>query len=84
MALLMSFGPQEAAVSLAVGVNYLANAAIIYITPLLMEWSKSGTLLFFGILNMLHLRPHLTLAVASKEQRKHQKAAQLWGCWIGA
>ncbi|CAK8992003.1 unnamed protein product [Durusdinium trenchii] len=51
---IFTMAEKEAAVSLAVGVNYLANAAIIYITPLLMEWSKSGTLLFFGILNMLN------------------------------
>eukprot|EP00439_Symbiodinium_sp_Y106_P072597 s2586_g13.t1 len=47
-------GVQESAVSLAIGFNYIANAAIIYITPALMKWSTPGTLLVFGALNVLN------------------------------
>lgn len=51
---IFSMAEKESAVSLAVGVNYVANAAIIYITPTLMKWSTPGTLLFFGALNVLN------------------------------
>lgn len=32
------------AVSLAVGVNYVANALVVYVTPSFMSWSTVGTL----------------------------------------
>ena len=32
----------------------VANAAVVYITPYLMKWSTPGTLLFFGVLNLLN------------------------------
>ena len=32
----------------------VANAAVVYITPYLMKWSTPGTLLFFGVLNVLN------------------------------
>ena len=32
----------------------MANAAVVYITPYLMKWSTPGTLLFFGVLNVLN------------------------------
>ena len=51
---IFSMAEKESAVSLAVGMNYVANAVIIYITPLLMKWSTPGTLLFFGALNVLN------------------------------
>eukprot|EP00435_Cladocopium_sp_Y103_P016778 s2043_g4.t1 len=55
---IFSMAEKESAVSLAVGVNYVANAAIIYITPALMKpgstWTEPGTLLFFGALNVLN------------------------------
>ena len=51
---IFSMAEKESAVSLAVGFNYIANAAIIYITPALMKWSTPGTLLVFGGLNILN------------------------------
>jgi len=51
---IFSMAEKESAVSLAVGINYVANAAIIYVTPALMKWSTPGTLLFFGALNILN------------------------------
>lgn len=51
---IFSMAEKESAVSLAIGFNYIANAAIIYITPALMKWSTPGTLLVFGALNVLN------------------------------
>jgi len=51
---IFSMAEKESAVSLAVGFNYIANAVIIYLTPVLMKWSTPGTLLFFGALNILN------------------------------
>jgi len=51
---IFSMAEKEAAVSLVVAVNYISNAVIIFITPYLMQWSVSGTLYFFGALNVLN------------------------------
>jgi len=45
---------KEKAVSIAVCLNYLANAAVVIITPFLMTWSTPGTLFFFGALNIMN------------------------------
>ena len=51
---LFSMNEKGSAVSLAVGVNYVANALVVYITPRLMSWSIVGTLLVFGAFNVLN------------------------------
>jgi len=51
---IFSMSEKEKSVSLAVCFNYLANALIIMITPFMMTASVSGTLLFFGGLNILN------------------------------
>lgn len=43
---------KEKALSVAVFVNYMFNALIVYITPLLMNWSIIGTFYVFAILNI--------------------------------
>eukprot|EP00441_Pelagodinium_beii_P039245 CAMPEP_0197628950 /NCGR_PEP_ID=MMETSP1338-20131121/7021_1 /TAXON_ID=43686 ORGANISM="Pelagodinium beii, Strain RCC1491" /NCGR_SAMPLE_ID=MMETSP1338 /ASSEMBLY_ACC=CAM_ASM_000754 /LENGTH=510 /DNA_ID=CAMNT_0043199955 /DNA_START=44 /DNA_END=1576 /DNA_ORIENTATION=- len=51
---IFSMAEKGAAVSLAVGMNYISNAVVIFITPYLMQWSVPGTLFFFGALNLLN------------------------------
>mmetsp|Transcript_64089 Transcript_64089/g.206438 ORF Transcript_64089/g.206438 Transcript_64089/m.206438 type:complete len:521 (+) Transcript_64089:88-1650(+) len=51
---IFSMAEKEKAVSLAVCLNYVANAAIIIITPFVMTWSVPGTFFFFGVLNVLN------------------------------
>eukprot|EP00435_Cladocopium_sp_Y103_P052049 s442_g16.t1 len=51
---LFSMSEKGSAVSLAVGVNYVANALVVYVTPTFMSWSTVGTLLVFGALNLLN------------------------------
>eukprot|EP00913_Durusdinium_trenchii_P030600 g28659.t1 len=51
---IFSMSEKESAVSCAVGVNYVANAAVVYLTPGLMKWSTPGTLQIFGLLNILN------------------------------
>jgi len=51
---IFSMTEKESAVSLAVAINYVANAAVVAITPVLMHWSVPGTLWFFGALNILN------------------------------
>eukprot|EP00419_Tripos_fusus_P005747 CAMPEP_0172678990 /NCGR_PEP_ID=MMETSP1074-20121228/15762_1 /TAXON_ID=2916 /ORGANISM="Ceratium fusus, Strain PA161109" /LENGTH=221 /DNA_ID=CAMNT_0013497099 /DNA_START=1 /DNA_END=666 /DNA_ORIENTATION=+ len=51
---IFSMREKETAVSIAVCLNYVANAAVVIITPFLMTWSTPGTLFFFGALNCLN------------------------------
>jgi len=51
---IFSMNEKEKAVSIAVCLNYLGNAAVVIITPFLMTWSTPGTLFFFGALNILN------------------------------
>jgi len=51
---IFSMNEKEKAVSIAVCLNYVANAAVVIITPFLMTWSTPGTLFFFGALNILN------------------------------
>lgn len=41
---IFSMSEKASAVSLAVTVNYVANAVVVYITPAFMRWSIVGTL----------------------------------------
>jgi len=50
---LFSMKEKESAVSLAVFCNYVYNALIVYVTPLLMAWSTPGAFYIFGGLNVL-------------------------------
>jgi len=49
---IFSMAEKETAVSLAVFLNYLFNGLIVYITPMLMDWSTVGTFYVFGALNV--------------------------------
>merc|ERR550525_1822696 len=49
---IFSMAEKETAVSLAVFLNYLFNGLIVYITPMLMDWSTMGTFYVFGALNV--------------------------------
>jgi len=49
---IFSMAEKESAVSLAVFINYMFNALIVYITPILMTWSTPGTFYIFGGLNV--------------------------------
>merc|ERR1719468_969799 len=51
---IFSMNEKEKAVSIAVCLNYVANAAVVIITPFLMTWSTPGTLFFFGALNCVN------------------------------
>lgn len=51
---IFSMTEKESAVSLAVAINYVANAAVVAVTPILMHWSVPATLWFFGALNILN------------------------------
>lgn len=51
---IFSMSEKEKAVSIAVCMNYVANALIIVITPFMMNASVPGTLFFFGALNVLN------------------------------
>mmetsp|Transcript_114641 Transcript_114641/g.228133 ORF Transcript_114641/g.228133 Transcript_114641/m.228133 type:complete len:541 (-) Transcript_114641:383-2005(-) len=51
---IFSMSEKGKAVSVAVCLNYVANAAVVIITPFLMTWSTPGTLFFFGALNCLN------------------------------
>lgn len=52
---IFSMAEKERAVSLAVCLQYLSNAAIVVVTPLIMTASVPGTLFTFGALNVLNL-----------------------------
>jgi len=41
------------AVSIAVCLNYLGNAAVVLVGPYLMDWSIIGTFYMYGVLNMI-------------------------------
>jgi len=43
---------RDAANGLAVGLEYGANAAIVFITPYLISWSIKGSLIMFGAVNL--------------------------------
>jgi len=51
---IFSMSEKEKAVSIAVCLNYVANAAVVIITPFLMTASTPATLWFFGALNCLN------------------------------
>merc|ERR1712039_443425 len=51
---IFNMSEKEKSVSLAVCLNYLANAAVIVITPFMMSSSIRGTLLGYGGLNVLN------------------------------
>jgi len=51
---IFSMNEKEKAVSIAVCLNYVANAAVVIVTPFLMTWSTPGTLFFFGALNIMN------------------------------
>jgi len=48
---IFSMAEKESAVSLAVFSNYVINALVVYVTPLLMAWSTPGAFYIFGGLN---------------------------------
>ena len=43
---------RESAVSLAVFSNYVMNALVVFVTPLLMAWSTPGAFYVFGGLDV--------------------------------
>lgn len=49
---IFSMSEKESAISLAVFTNYMFNALIVMITPILMTWSTPGTFYFFAVLNL--------------------------------
>jgi len=49
---IFNMAEKESAVSLAVFCNYMFNALIVYVTPLLMAWSTPGAFYIFGGLNV--------------------------------
>jgi len=51
---IFSLAEKESAVSLAVFVNYVNNALVIIFTPYAMGASVPGTLIIFGMLNMVN------------------------------
>ena len=50
---IFSQAERDAANGLAVGMAYGANAVIVFITPFLLSWSIKGSLVLFGVLNIL-------------------------------
>lgn len=50
---IFSQAERDAATGLAVGMEYGANAVIVFITPFLVSWSIKGSLALFGVLNLL-------------------------------
>merc|ERR1712217_494468 len=49
---IFSNAERDAANGLAVGMQYGANAVIVFITPYLISWSIPGSLLMFGLFNL--------------------------------
>jgi len=43
---------RDRANGLAVGLEYGANAAILFLSPIMSEWSVGGSFLIFAVLNM--------------------------------
>lgn len=50
---IFSNAERDAASGLAVGMEYGANALIVFLTPYLVSWSIKGSLLMFGVINVL-------------------------------
>merc|ERR1711920_1037496 len=50
---IFSNAERDAASGLAVGMEYGANALIVFLTPYLVSWSIKGSLIMFGAINML-------------------------------
>jgi len=50
---IFNMAEKESAISLAVFVNYMFNAFVVYVTPLAMAWSTAGTFYLFGLSNVL-------------------------------
>jgi len=51
---IFSMAEREKAVSIAVCLNYLANAGVVFVVPFLMDISVPATFCFFGLLNCLN------------------------------
>jgi len=49
---IFSMAEKESAISLAVFINYMFNALIVYITPLMLAFSTPGTFYMFAALNI--------------------------------
>merc|ERR1712039_797031 len=49
---IFNMAEKESAIALAVFVNYMFNALIVYVTPLFMSWSTPGTFYIFAGLNI--------------------------------
>merc|ERR1712083_933131 len=49
---IFSNAERDAANGLAVGMEYGANAVIVFITPFLVAWSIPASLLMFGLFNL--------------------------------
>jgi len=52
---LFSMAEKGKAMSLAVFCQYVANAIVFYVTPMMMGWSFVGTLFIFACLNVVNL-----------------------------
>lgn len=63
---LFSMSERGRAMSLAVFSQYLANAIVFYMTPILMNWSFTGTLLIFCGTNFLNFLFVLTFVKETK------------------
>merc|ERR1711920_101965 len=50
---IFSNAERDAANGLAVGMEYGANAVIVFITPFLVAWSIPASLVLFGVLNLM-------------------------------
>jgi len=51
---IFTMSEREKSVSLAVGLNYIANAVVVFVVPDLMDVSIPATFSFFGVLNILN------------------------------
>jgi len=63
---LFSMAEKGKAMSLAVFCQYVANAIVFYITPMMMGWSFVGTLFIFACLNFVNL---IFVAIFVKETK---------------